>query len=51
MGSRLDVELLEEQLAQTDYQLKRQARTFLDFLAGLQEIRKGVRAARHKSGV
>jgi len=43
-------ELVEEQLAQTDYQLKRQARNFLDILAGLQEIRRGVRDARHKSG-
>ncbi len=44
-------EMLEEQLALTDYQLKRQARSFLDFLRGLQEIRKGVREARHRSGV
>lgn len=43
-------ELVEEQLAQTDYRLKVQARNFLGFLAGLQEVRQGVRDARHKSG-
>lgn len=43
-------ELVEEQLARSDYQLKRQARKFLDFLSGLQEVRQGVRDARHKSG-
>lgn len=43
-------ELIEEQLAQTDYRLKVQARNFLDFLASLQEIRRGVGAARRKSG-
>jgi RimJ/RimL family protein N-acetyltransferase len=44
-------ELLDEQIAQTDYQLKRQAKKFRDFLAGVQEVRQGVREARHKSGV
>jgi GNAT superfamily N-acetyltransferase len=43
-------ELFEEQLAQTDYRLKKQARNFLDFLAGVQEIRRGVGGARRKSG-
>jgi GNAT superfamily N-acetyltransferase len=43
-------ELLEEQLAQTDYRLKVQARGFWAFLAGVQEVRQGVREARHKSG-
>jgi RimJ/RimL family protein N-acetyltransferase len=43
-------ELVEEQLAKTDYRLKVQAKNFLGFLAGLQEIRQGVRDARHKSG-
>jgi GNAT superfamily N-acetyltransferase len=42
-------ELLEEQLAQTDYHLKSQAKSFWSFLAGVQEIRQGVREARHKS--
>lgn len=42
-------EMVEEQLAQTDYRLKQQAKQFWDFLATLQEIRRGVQAARHKS--
>jgi RimJ/RimL family protein N-acetyltransferase len=42
-------ELLEEQLAQTDYTLKKQAKTFWDFLTGVQEVRQGVREARHKA--
>jgi GNAT superfamily N-acetyltransferase len=43
-------ELLEEQVAQTDYTLKQQAMRFWSFLAGVQEVRQGVRAGRHKSG-
>jgi RimJ/RimL family protein N-acetyltransferase len=43
-------EMVEEQLAQTDYRLKEQAKNFWDFLAGLQEVRKGVREGRHRSG-
>lgn len=43
-------ELLVEQIAQTDYRLKRQVKSFWDFLAGLQETRQGVREGRHKSG-
>lgn len=43
-------ELVDEQLAQTDYRLKQQVKTFWDFLAGVQETRQGVRAARHRSG-
>jgi RimJ/RimL family protein N-acetyltransferase len=43
-------EMMEEQLAQADYGLKRQARAFLEFLAALQEVRQGVREGRHKSG-
>ena len=43
-------ELLEEQVAQTDYRLKKQAMKFLDFLAGLQELRRGASNARGKSG-
>lgn len=42
-------ELVEEQLAQANYQLKAQAKNFRDFLAGIQEVRKGVREGRHKS--
>jgi len=44
------IELVEEQLAQTDFRLKLQARSFWDFMAGLQEVRQGVRENRHKSG-
>ena len=43
-------ELLEEQLGQTDYRLKVQARKFLDFLSSVQEIRRGVAGARKRSG-
>ena len=42
-------EMVEEQLAQTDYRLKVQAKQFWDFLAGVQEVRRGVREARGKS--
>jgi GNAT superfamily N-acetyltransferase len=43
-------EMVEEQIAQTDYKLKVQARAFLDFLSDVQEIRRGVREARRRSG-
>lgn len=43
-------ELVEEQVAQTDYQLKLHAHNLMQLLAGLQEIRQGVRDARHKAG-
>lgn len=43
-------EMVEEQLAQTDYRLKVQAKQFWEFLTGLQDVRRGVRDARHKSG-
>ena len=43
-------ELVDEQLAQTDYRLKQQARSFWAFLEGVQETRQGVRQGRHKSG-
>ena len=39
-------ELFDEQVAQTDYHFKRQARQFWEFLGVLQEVRKGVRGAR-----
>lgn len=48
LDSRMS-ELVEEQLALTDYRLKVQAKSFWDFLAGVQEVRQGVREARHKS--
>ena len=41
---------LDEQIAQTDYRLKKQARNFLDLLASVQEIRAGAINARGKSG-
>jgi GNAT superfamily N-acetyltransferase len=43
-------ELVEEQVAQTDYRLKQQAMRFWEFLAGVREVREGVRDARHRSG-
>ncbi len=43
-------EMVDEQLAQTDYRLKQQARSFRDFLASMQDVRQGVREGRHKSG-
>ena len=48
LDSRMS-EIVEEQLAQTDYRLKVQAKSFWDFLSGVQEVRRGVREARHKS--
>jgi GNAT superfamily N-acetyltransferase len=42
-------EMVEEQLAQTDYRLKVQAKQFWAFITGLQDVRRGVREARHKS--
>lgn len=41
-------ELIDEQLALTNYQLKAQAKHFWDALALLQEIRQGVRDSREK---
>ena len=48
LDSRMS-EMVEEQMALNDYRLKVQAKSFWDFLAGVQEIRQGVRAARHQS--
>lgn len=42
--------LLDEQVAQADYRIKKQARNFLHFLGRLQEIRRGASDARGKSG-
>lgn len=39
--------LVQEQMAQVDYQLKNQAQQFRAWLATVQEIRQGVRDARH----
>lgn len=41
-------ELLEEQIAQTDYRLKAQARQFWDVLKVMHEVRNGVRDARDR---
>ena len=46
LDSRMS-ELVEEQIALTDYRLKVQARNFRDFLDG---VRNGARDDRHKSG-
>lgn len=49
LDSRMS-EMVVEQLAQTDYRLKQQAKSFRDFLASLQETRQGIRDGRHRSG-
>lgn len=49
MDSRMS-ELVDEQIAQTDYRLKVQAKQFWDFLGAVQEIRRGVRDARGRAG-
>jgi GNAT superfamily N-acetyltransferase len=41
--------LMQEQMAELDYQLKMQANQFRQWLATVQEIRQGVRDARHSS--
>jgi RimJ/RimL family protein N-acetyltransferase len=43
-------EIVEEQIAKTDHRLKVQAKQFWNFLAQLQEVRRGVQDSRHKSG-
>ncbi len=48
LDSRVN-ELIDEQVAKTDYRLKVQAKNFWDFLMGVQEVRRGVRDARRKS--
>ena len=42
-------EIVEQQFAEMDYRLKRQAKQFWDFLSSVQEVRQGVRDARHQS--
>ena len=42
-------EVVAEQFGEVDYQLKKQARQFWRFLAGVQEIRQGVREGRHQA--
>ena len=41
--------LMQEQMAELDYQLKMQAHQFRQWLATVQEIRQGVRDARHRT--
>ena len=48
LDSRI-TEAVEDRFAETDYQLKLQAKRFWEFLATLQEVRKGVREGRHES--
>lgn len=43
--------LVDDGLADLDYQLKARARQFRGLLAGLQEVRQGVREARHSTGL
>lgn len=47
LDSRMS-EMLDEQIAQTDYRLKVQAKQFWDFLATLQEVRRGVLDAQNR---
>lgn len=47
MDSRM-AEMLEEQIAQTDYRLKVQAKQFWDLLGMVQEVRRGVRDGRDR---
>jgi GNAT superfamily N-acetyltransferase len=49
LDSRMS-EVIDEQLAQTDYRLKVQAKSFWDFLGGVQKVRRALQDARHKSG-
>jgi hypothetical protein len=39
--------LFQDQMAEIDYQLKMQAKQFREWLGTVQEIRQGVRDARH----
>lgn len=47
LDSRM-TEMVEEQIAQTDYRLKVQAKQFWDALAVIQEVRRGVRDGRDR---
>jgi RimJ/RimL family protein N-acetyltransferase len=49
LDSRM-TEVVDEQVAQVDYGLKKQAKAFLELLSGLQEARRGAIEARTKSG-
>jgi GNAT superfamily N-acetyltransferase len=47
LDSRM-TEMVEEQIAQTDYRLKVQAKQFWDLLGAIQEVRQGVREGRDR---
>ncbi|RYF06941.1 MAG: GNAT family N-acetyltransferase [Comamonadaceae bacterium] len=42
-------EIVVQHYGEVDYQIKKQARQFWNFLAGLQEVRRGVQHGRHQS--
>jgi GNAT superfamily N-acetyltransferase len=44
-------ELIEEGMADLDFQIKMRAKQFLQLLQTMQEVRQGVRDARHQSGL
>ena len=50
LDSRM-TEMMEEQIAQTDYRLKVQAKQFWRFLTAVQDIRRGVQASREQSSM
>ncbi len=50
LDSQVD-ELLEEGMADLDFQIKARAKQFMQLLHTLQEVRRGVRDARHQSGI
>ena len=49
LDSRM-AEMVEHRFAEVNYTLKAQAKYFREILAGVQEVRQGVREARHKTG-
>ncbi len=50
LDSRM-TEMVEEQIAQTDYRLKVQAKQFWSFLTAVQDMRRGIQDARDKSAM
>ena len=50
LDSRM-TEMVEEQIAQTDYRLKVQAKQFWSFLTAVQDVRRGVRESRDQSAM
>jgi GNAT superfamily N-acetyltransferase len=47
----LMTEMVEEQMAKTDYRIKVQVRRFWNVLTGVQEVRRGVQEARKKAAM